>query len=448
MNYFHFVNHPIRCRLLRVVTALILVAPCLSSCASETTTLTSDGGGGTQPVDLAGTWTGAWFIDSFTGYISLSLTRQTDLLAGKASIGGFACIPDGEVTGRVTPDSVFITVFSDGDSIFVAASRTGESLQGLISGSPSGACAGVSGAFSARKGGTFVATTASGIQFIPDIYSTAYPMRAHMIAKGGSVFWYEGQTKSLRMAPATGGPAKTLSSDFTSDFAPIATDGNNVYVADSWTIKKVPVGGGPADSLAQANFYIWDVATDGAYVYWIDNEPLANVERVPVGGGAKEKLGAGDKAGRMRLAGGWVYWTSHDDTILRVPAGGGAVETLAGGLPFLSDIACDGEFVFFSEQDTGRIRKVAAGGGGATLVVSGSALWSPYVLAVDHASLFWTNQEEVAYVSKSGGEQKMIANLLATLPFFPEAIAVDGNVVYWTEIVNGAIRAAELPAMN
>jgi hypothetical protein len=416
---------------------VMVLALLITGCAGDTTA--PPGGGGPNPVVLTGTWNGTWFVGSFSGYVSLSLAQHADSIAGEASIGGIACVPSGDVSGTVTADSVFITISSGGDSLFIATSPNSQSLQGTIKRGV-GVCAGISGTIGVEKKGVFVETVASQIQFIPSTYSTAYPTRAHMVVGGSDVFWYDGEAKAVMKASASGDPAQTLASGFTSDFVPLAVDDNNVYVADHWTVKKVSRGGGTADSLAQANFYLWDIATDGAYVYWIDNQPLAQVQRVPVAGGAVQTIGSGDKAGRIRVVDGYVYWMSHDDTILRVASSGGVVETVADNLPFLSDIACNGQFVFFSEQDNGWIYKVPVGGGAVTWVVMGTSLWAPYMLAINDVGLSWINQAEVAALPILENMPQQLVFNLAVDPSFPEAIAVDQDTVYWSETINGAIR--------
>ncbi len=415
-------------------------ALCVGGCGDESPTKVGEL---EPPTNITGVWNGTWLESGPMGYISMSLVQHADSISGEASIGGGACMASGDVTGLLVGGRLSLAVTSGDDSVFFNATYGKYRMpqwEGTIAGG-SGNCTGSSALFSLQKTGSFIATVASPVDIIPSTYQSIFPFHANMVVGGGSVYWYEGEGKALKKVPTAGGIAQTLAAGFTSDFAPIAIDDENVYVADSWTIKKVPINGGAADSLAQGSFYVEDIATDSTYVYWIEKAGYSEVKRVPIGGGPVEYLGSGDKAGPMCVVGGYVYFRSHNGDILRVPAAGGTVETVADDLPFLADIISDGEFVFFAENDTGWIRKIPVGGGPITPVFSGSNRWSPYVLALNASTLFWINQAEVGMVPKSGGNPRRIVGNIGIIPFFPEAIAIDGGVIYWTETVNRAIRS-------
>jgi hypothetical protein len=74
--------------------------------------------------------------------------------------------------------------------------------------------------------------------------------------------------------------------------------------------------------------------------------------------------------------------------VLRVPLDGGAATKLVGGMPYLSGIASDGEFLYLSTIDdlasrtpTSTIVRLALDGSASlTLVAMGGPIWSPTVV--------------------------------------------------------------------
>ncbi len=268
-----------------------------------------------------------------------------------------------------------------------------------------------------------------------------------------NVYWTEGGPTGLtegfgRIAkvPIGGGAVTTVASGVSDDLAPIAVDDMNVYIADKFTIKKVPIAGGQVEKLAGTDFFVRAIATDGVSVYW-NEDPFSTVRKVPVGGGLVVTLAAGfGPAGPIAVDHTHVYWMDHFDTIRKVPIGGGVVVTLASNLAFLDDLVVDSTNVYFSEADTARIRTMSVEGGTISTLVAGPPfIFRSTILAVDSVNLYWVNQANVGSVPKAGGAPMFIVpGGLASDPFIPNAIAADGSAVYWTEVRGGTIKKASL----
>lgn len=92
----------------------------------------------------------------------------------------------------------------------------------------------------------------------------------------------------------------------------LAVSGGVAYFAGAGEIQKVPVSGGTPAPLASASS-VWDVATDGAHVYWVvdSSTPAAGaIRRVPVGGGAVFAISSYLKSPtRIAVDQTHVYWT-------------------------------------------------------------------------------------------------------------------------------------------
>ena len=269
---------------------------------------------------------------------------------------------------------------------------------------------------------------------------------------GDRVYWTEGGPMGqiegfgrIANIPITGGLVETVVSGVSADLPPIAVDDKNVYIADRYTIKKVPVVGGNVEKLVGAYNFIADLVTDGVYVYWIETD-LSVVRRIPVNSGNIETLSTAPPlglAGRIRLDRTSVYWMVSFDTIRKVPKHGGKVSTVADGLPFISDFVVDGINVYFSEQDTPRIRKVSVYGGNIDTLLNNYCLYTSFMcapcsLVLGKSNVFWVNQEVVGKVSKVGGRATPLASTMGQ-PYISNAIAIDETNIYWTDVASKTI---------
>jgi len=93
----------------------------------------------------------------------------------------------------------------------------------------------------------------------------------------------------MRTSALNGANSATLVE--TAGGGPFAADATAIYFADKWTIKRVSIAGGVPQRVATGDFYIRDVATDGANVYWVEDGPFSVVRSVPVNGGTSPHWG-------------------------------------------------------------------------------------------------------------------------------------------------------------
>lgn len=261
--------------------------------------------------------------------------------------------------------------------------------------------------------------------------------------EGGPIGQIEGFGRIAKM-PIEGGIISTVISGIIGESMPIAVDDTHVYFADRWTIKKVPQEGGTIEKLAIADFYIHDIATDGINVYWIEDGPFAKIAKVSVNGGIEEVLSneLSGPSGPIIVNGTYVFWMAHYDTIAKVSIDGGLTEVIAAGLPFLSDFVVDDTHAYFSEQDTGYIKKVSINDGTITeLIGLSGATWRK--LAVDSQNLYWIDQVFLGKIPISGGTSTIIDSGIQSDAYNPNSIIVDSTSVYWTEVGSGEIKMAQ-----
>ena len=273
---------------------------------------------------------------------------------------------------------------------------------------------------------------------------------------GPDIYWIEGGARArldgfgrIAKMPINGGSDNTIISGIIRNMSlgwegmPITADNTNVYFADRKTIKKVSHNGGPVEKLAIAGDYIEDLTTDGINVYWIDKSPMIRIAKVSINGGPKEILSheVVGPSGRIIVNNGYVYWMAHYDTIAKVPIDGGLTEIVASDLPFLADFTVDDAYAYFSEWDTGRIRKVSLNDGTITELINLGPSASRR-LAVDSYNLFWTD----SYLGKipvDGGSITVIDQITVCGTGAPNSVVVDDTSVYWTDVCSGEIKMAQ-----
>jgi hypothetical protein len=226
----------------------------------------------------------------------------------------------------------------------------------------------------------------------------------------------------------------------------IAVDGNFVYwvngspSATTGTIARVPINGGPTQTLLTTTKIGVSVAVDSFFVYAGLRDAFNNgsVVRVPKGGGAPVTVATitGGFAADMTASPAGIFWTENGTGRVRRLAPSGTVTTIATGSPSLRGIAVDEARVYWADSGPGTINSTPIGGGATTVLATGQL--APQYLAVDFCFVYWTDfaAGTVNRVNKQGGPTQV----LATGQPFAVGIAVDLFHVYWDIFQpNGAV---------
>ena len=267
---------------------------------------------------------------------------------------------------------------------------------------------------------------------------------------GAHLFWLEGGPigaiegfASMRESALNG--TNTLSLNELAGGGPFAVSGNTLYFVNKWNIKRVSTAGGSRvpQRVANADFYITDIATDGVNIYWVEDQPYSIVRSVPVSGGAIATLGAGPgPAGRIRLDGTYVYWLAGEDEIDRVPKAGGAPQRLVGPISgLITDFAIDANNIYVSEWDGAEISKAPITGGATTpVIVLGPD--QTRRLATDGGKVYWIDQQSVGSATPDGDTSVFIYRGALSDPYSSNGLAFDSQSVLWTEMATNTIRKA------
>ena len=267
-----------------------------------------------------------------------------------------------------------------------------------------------------------------------------------MAADASNLFWIEGgpiggieHFGSLSRMALDGSGALTLVES--AGGGPFDVDDTYVYFGDGFTIKRVPVSGGPVVRLVIGYSYVTGVATDGVYVYWVEDAGYSIVRKIPVGGGPVTTLASGPgPAGAIRIDALQVYWMGGERTISRVPKTGGAPSVVVDSVT-MTDFVVDKVNLYYAEWDGGRIRKVPVAGGAVTTL---AYLRTDQTrrLATDAVTLYWIDQTSVMKVPVTQGSPQYIVSGVASDPFLISGITVDDKSVYWAEVAGGVIKMA------
>jgi hypothetical protein len=216
------------------------------------------------------------------------------------------------------------------------------------------------------------------------------------------------------------------------------------------TTSGAPPNGGPATSnvavLASGQTSPHAIATDGAFVYWVESDSIVGgVAKVAVDGGDVVYLATNQStadADQIALDHDNVY-LPVDGYVMRVPIG---VKAPIVGMSIANAVApahtnavaSDGTAVYWAEltdgaHDSITIRSAPRAGGDAATLGSATSYQWRNALAVDAARVYVTpGAELIAEVAKTGGAT-------TTLPVRAESLAVDGGYVYFTNAGEGTV---------
>jgi hypothetical protein len=133
----------------------------------------------------------------------------------------------------------------------------------------------------------------------------------------------------------------------------------------------------------------------------------------------------------VAIGAGRVYWTERGNggAIRWIATSGGPAHTLVRGTsPFAWFCAVDGAWLYWTEYDAGTLRRVPTAGGVPQTLARG--LKNPGQLAVYRGAVAWVEYGgNVVKERGPTGRVRVIARDLAG----PQAIAIDDDMVYWTE---------------
>jgi hypothetical protein len=266
----------------------------------------------------------------------------------------------------------------------------------------------------------------------------------------------------------------TLATATPSAATDLAVDATHVYWTDQVdnTIQRIPLGGGPVESLVTDQMQAHHIALDATSIYWLSNGvnggvwksgrdgsgptrivPLNNITDLAVtaagvyflgGPGAVSVLPTGADASVAVATGGDfpsrlavddhnVYYTEYGTTVYRAPLDGGVTVplTTSQGIP-QSGLALTATDVYWG---TGSLTMSAPLAGGAAQTRASTALFG---VAVHGEFLYgFTPTGSIVKIPLAGGRAETLVFRNTSSAYTILDIAVDDTSVYWTETANG-----------
>lgn len=298
----------------------------------------------------------------------------------------------------------------------------------------------------------------------PSTFAHDAHVSGEIVAADGSVYWVDRGSDvvdSIHAMPAAGGSDATFytaASGASPAIEDLASDGANLYwlevtfAAGKYhsQVKAMPLHGGSATVLADADTALFLVAVNGSYVYVSEVDSLV---RIPVGGGATQTVTSSSAIASWAMAAssaGACWAAPGTGTVSCEPAGSSAPVTIASGQGNVQAVAVAGSNVYWSTVDSpeqpahASIYAAPLSGGTAHLLTSDAT--DVVALAADASSVYFIDQAtstaSLGRVSTGGGDVTTLAGGFSPAdPSIVSAvhIALGDTSVYWTDATKGLV---------
>jgi hypothetical protein len=227
----------------------------------------------------------------------------------------------------------------------------------------------------------------------------------------------------------------------------LRVDGENIYFTSGIRLMKLAKQG-ESPSVFAEKFSSQGIALDATHVYGVpgDYGPYDRVVKLAKKGGVTWELDVATRPEREPGPNGYtgiavdadgIYVTdSGNDRVLKFPLERGKPKILVSRQPKAYDLAIDPTNVYFTQARAGNLMKVAKTGGQAVKLASGLVKESR--IAADEAAVFMTLAGDSEEVPLRLSKLLLPDGKPTTIALVPnsqtvEAIALDGDCVYWAQ---------------
>jgi len=201
----------------------------------------------------------------------------------------------------------------------------------------------------------------------------------------------------------------------------LGVDASNVYWPNGAAIEIAQIGGN-GSSEQTLPYVAIEVTAGGGYVFAADS---TGIRRFPSGGGTVSTVVTDTKPHALAIANGMIVWANDAYQIQRANLDGTSQATLTTMTSPIGRLATDGYSVFFTWGSD--VLSVPIQTPGSPLVLATGLLGISDV-ATDGNEVFWNDASGISKVSVNGGPKSLIHASNGDIV----RIAVDTTAVYWT----------------
>lgn len=211
-----------------------------------------------------------------------------------------------------------------------------------------------------------------------------------LVVNATDVYWLHSMYPGIQRVPVAGGATVDVTS---SNDMPggLAIDATYIYWSNLGAFRKMPLAGGDVHDFPLTAHWPSAFAVDSSRIYF--GSYVGNgygLYAIPVGGGPPfTKYVDGQNASHIALSPSRIYWANADGDICSIHKSGGPILVHAAKQFQPTDVKVDATSVYWSTVD-GMIAKAPLDGSTVTVLKPKTPLSSPFAIAVDETSLYWT----------------------------------------------------------
>ncbi len=258
--------------------------------------------------------------------------------------------------------------------------------------------------------------------------------------EGGTVGLAEGFSRVARLT--TSNTVETVLTGLATEAARFRATGTDLYIADGWQIKRLPMAGGLPQIIASADGPIGFIDLDSTSVYWT-SASNATVYSAPLSGGTTTTLIDSDIIGTQATAMGdlrvtsngklvWGVSSPYIRRIISISAStpGATASIVADITDYPGNILADDSFAYFNTSG-GFLSKTSLSGGVTTNLAPMHN--PPIAMYMDGSFIYWLGGHGVEKVAVTGGANTTVMMLTGNSGNNAQNLAIDVANIYWTD---------------
>jgi sugar lactone lactonase YvrE len=224
--------------------------------------------------------------------------------------------------------------------------------------------------------------------------------------------------------------------------------GQKIYFATfvGGEIFRANLDGSTMETMASSQDTPSAVAVDATKVYWASfaGSEILQLAISDPGGTATPIATSQTNPSALVVSGGAAYWTNKGATnmttgrVVKRPLPTGSATPLAMNEGEPVALVVDSGQVFYADRGTGMIKVVSTTSGAPVVITMGQS--TPTAIAVDADYVYWVNRAQSGQLMRAAKQANATAEVLLDGLDYPAGIALDTDLIYFTES-NNAVAA-------